>query len=90
MVLEEQINMNLDPEDQWILHVDGSSNSSRSGAGIILIGPKDDVVEYVLRFEFLATNNEAEYEALIARLRLTKGVTAQYLKIFSDSQLMMG
>nr|XP_010909350.1 uncharacterized protein LOC105035479 [Elaeis guineensis] len=47
-VLEEQINMNLDLEDQWILHVDGSSNSSGSGVGVILTGSEGDVAEYAL------------------------------------------
>ncbi|XP_073108374.1 uncharacterized protein [Elaeis guineensis] len=89
VVLEEQINMDLDPEDQWILHVDGSFNSSESGAGIILTGSEGDVVEYALRFEFPATNNKVEYEALIAGLRLTKDVRAKHLKVFSDSQLIM-
>ena len=48
------------------------------------------MVEYALRFEFSATNSEVEYEALIVRLRLAKDVRAKHLKVFSDSQLMMG
>ena len=66
--------MNFDPQDQWILHVDGFSNSSGLGAGIILTGSEDDVAEYALRYQFSATNNEVEYEALIVGLRLAKDV----------------
>ena len=55
----------------------------------MLIGPKGDVAEYALRFEFSATNNKAKYEALIIELGLAKDVRAKHLKIFSDSQLMM-
>ena len=38
-----------------------------------------------LRFGFKASNNEAEYEALIMRLHLTKELQARNAKIYSDS-----
>ena len=38
--------------DVWELHVDGSSNSTGSRAGLILSGPDGTIAEYVLRFEF--------------------------------------
>ena len=40
----------------------------------MLVGPHDAKVLYALKFGFKAGNNEAEYEALIARLKLTKDV----------------
>ncbi|KAL5540936.1 hypothetical protein UlMin_044912 [Ulmus minor] len=42
-----------------------------------------------LRFRFKATNNQAEYEALLAGLRLAKEVSARHLLIYSDSQLIV-
>ncbi|XP_020218740.1 uncharacterized protein LOC109801971 [Cajanus cajan] len=54
----------------WTLHVDGSSNLQGSGAGIILEGPGKVVIEQSLRFDFKTSNNQAEYEALLAGLRL--------------------
>jgi hypothetical protein len=54
----------------WILSVDGSSNSKGSGAGIIIERSTGTVIEQCLKFEFKASNNQAEYEALIAGLRL--------------------
>ena len=42
-----------------------------------------------LRFGFKASNNEAEYEALIARLKLGKEMKVESLEIFSDSQLIV-
>ena len=39
-------------------------------------GPNDIMLEYSLKFDFKATNNQAEYEALLARLRLAKEVGA--------------
>nr|GEW83758.1 reverse transcriptase domain-containing protein [Tanacetum cinerariifolium] len=56
----------------WILFTDGSSCTDGSGAGLILTNPKGMEFTYALRFRFDATNNEAEYEALIAGLRIAK------------------
>ena len=55
MVLKEQINMDPDPEDQWIFHVDGSFNSSGLGAKVILTESKGDMAKYALWFKFSAT-----------------------------------
>ena len=55
---------------QWKLHVDGSSNTHGSGAGIVITTPEGDTVECAMRFDFKATNNQAEYEALLAGLRV--------------------
>ncbi|PON44644.1 Ribonuclease H, partial [Parasponia andersonii] len=59
-----------DTSKLWRLYVDGSSNENRAGAGIVLISPKGHNIHYALRFKFPALNNEAEYEALIAGLKL--------------------
>ncbi|XP_077227051.1 uncharacterized protein LOC143860348 [Tasmannia lanceolata] len=42
-------------EPLWEVYVDGSSNKSGSGAGLVLIGPDDFVLNYALRFGFLRT-----------------------------------
>ena len=52
----------------WILSVDGASNSKGSGAGIIIESSTGTVVEQRHKFEFKASNNQAEYKALIAGL----------------------
>ncbi|GJY00243.1 reverse transcriptase domain-containing protein [Tanacetum coccineum] len=44
---------------------------------------------YALRFEFKMTNNEAEYEAFLAGLRIAKEMEIKNLEIFADSQLMV-
>ncbi|CAL9030031.1 unnamed protein product, partial [Prunus brigantina] len=78
------------PEDPtWLLHVDGASNRHGGGAGIVLSAPDGTEVEYALRFQFNATNNEAEYEALIAGLRLAHDLGAQALRAHSDSLLIV-
>ncbi|GJV44039.1 reverse transcriptase domain-containing protein [Tanacetum coccineum] len=57
---------------RWTLFTDGSSCVDGCGAGVILTDPKGVEFTYALRFQFEATNNEAEYEALIAGLRITE------------------
>ncbi|KAI5345966.1 hypothetical protein L3X38_013843 [Prunus dulcis] len=73
----------------WTLFVDGSSNAQGCGAGLVLVSPDKVALEYALRFNFQASNNEAEYEALLAGLRLAKEMDARQIQIFSDSQLMV-
>ena len=46
-------------------------------------------VEYALRFEFQASNNEAEYEALIVGLNIVHSMEANQLEVCSDSQLVV-
>ena len=65
--------------------MDGSSNDGGSEAGLILISPEGHQMHCALRFEFKASNNEAEYEALIVGLKLTKEMKVESLEIFSNS-----
>ncbi|GJV61547.1 reverse transcriptase domain-containing protein [Tanacetum coccineum] len=58
--------------EPWLLFTDGSSYANDSGAGLILTNPEGAEFTYALRFRFEATNNEAEYEALIAGLRIAE------------------
>ncbi|KAM1985525.1 hypothetical protein ACFX16_013686 [Malus domestica] len=46
-------------------------------------------MKYALRFKFKASNNEAEYEALLAGLHLAKHLGVKRIDIFSDSQLVV-
>ena len=55
----------------WKVSVDGAANAQGSGAGLILTSPEGIDIEYALRFGFKASNNEVEYEAVIAGLNLT-------------------
>ena len=52
--------------------MDGSSNRQAGRAGVVLHSPKGDEIECMVRLDFLTTNNEAEYEALIVGLDLAK------------------
>ncbi|GJY49061.1 reverse transcriptase domain-containing protein [Tanacetum coccineum] len=64
------------PQEAWTLFTDGS------GAGLILTSPDRTEFTYALRFQFTASNNEAEYEALLAGLRIAAqmGVLVEVLQ----------
>nr|GFC48224.1 reverse transcriptase domain-containing protein [Tanacetum cinerariifolium] len=67
------------------LFIDGSSCLEGSGAGLILTNPEGIEFIYALRFEFVASNNEAEYEALIAGLHIAEQMGVQKLEAKIDS-----
>ncbi|XP_059664191.1 uncharacterized protein LOC132309960 [Cornus florida] len=73
----------------WKLFVDGSSNQMGAGIGIKLQMPEGTALSQALRLEFRATNNEAEYEALLAGIKLAKELKVRNLNVFSDSQLIV-
>ncbi|GKA69462.1 reverse transcriptase domain-containing protein [Tanacetum coccineum] len=72
----------------WILFTDGSSCIDGSGAGLILTNPKEMEFTYALRFRFDATNNKAEYKALIAGLRIAEQMGVKNLQANVDSRLV--
>ena len=75
-------------QEAWVLFTDGSSYAEGSGAGLILTSPDGAESTYALRFEFIATNNEAEYEALLAGLRIATQMGVRNLEANVDSRLV--
>ncbi|GJV72356.1 reverse transcriptase domain-containing protein [Tanacetum coccineum] len=73
---------------RWTLFTDESSCVDGCGAGVILTDPKGVEFTYALRIQFEATNNEAEYEALIAGLRIAEKIDVQNLEVNVDSKLV--
>lgn len=57
---------------EWILYTDGASNKKGAGAGLVLISPDKEEYTHALRLNFEASNNGAEYEALLAGLRIAR------------------
>ncbi|KAL0367042.1 UNVERIFIED_CONTAM: Ribonuclease HI [Sesamum radiatum] len=72
----------------WPLHADGSSTLTGSRAGVVLTSPKGDELEYALHFDFKASNNKAEYEALIVAIKIALDTGAEDLIAYTDSQLV--
>ena len=73
----------------WKLSVDGASNAQGSGAGLILTSSEGIDIEYALRFGFHASNNEAEYEAVIVGLNLSHSLEVDQLEVYNNSQLVV-
>ena len=55
----------------------------------MLISPENHRISSALRFTFKASNNEAEYEALLVGLRLAKELQVDSLMVYSDSKLVV-
>ncbi|KAL4306312.1 hypothetical protein AHAS_Ahas16G0165700 [Arachis hypogaea] len=88
MKLGQPSNHSLEIPTEWNLYVDDSLNKTGSGAGVIIESDQGIQIELSLKFGFPASNNQAEYEALLAGLKLAKEVGAQKLIISSDSQVV--
>ncbi|XP_016168998.1 uncharacterized protein LOC107611602 [Arachis ipaensis] len=73
---------------RWRLHMDGASNQTSGGAGIILESPAGVIYEQSIKSEFIVSNNQAEYEALLGGLILAREVRATKLEVCSDSQVV--
>jgi len=63
--------------------------SEGSGAELIVVWPEGHVYEHALKFLFKASNNEAEYKALLAGMDLYYALRVEHLCAFSDSELIM-
>jgi hypothetical protein len=56
--------------EYWTIDFDGSIQLQGAGAGILVTSPKGETFKYVLQMHFPASNNAAEYEALLHGLRI--------------------
>jgi ribonuclease HI len=74
--------------ETWIMYFDGSVMKEGAGVGLIFISPQGVRMEYMVRLHFPASNNAAEYEALINSLRIAVEIGIKHLKIRGDSELV--
>ena len=65
--------------------MDRSSTKKVGGARVVLISLEGETLKYAVRLQFPATNNEAEYKALLTRLSLAKTLRAKSLIVQADS-----
>ncbi|GJR98356.1 reverse transcriptase domain-containing protein [Tanacetum coccineum] len=77
-----------DDTETWTLFTNGASSPKGSGAGLVLIGPSGIEYTYALRPTFLSTNNKAEYEALLAGLRIAREMNISNIEVKVDSKLV--
>ena len=73
----------------WRVFVDGALSAMGAGAGIVIITPERIRLEHSFRLGFKASNNEAEYEAFIAGLKIALDLGAQNVEVYSDSRLVV-
>ena len=73
----------------WEVYVDEASNQKGSGIGLVLMSPEKAIIEKYLRLDFSATNNEAEYEALLIGMAMVQRMGGKSIKLFSDSRLVV-
>jgi hypothetical protein len=65
----------------WIMYLDGSVMNEGAGVGLVFISPLGECMEYLVRLHFPASNNAAEYEALINSLQIAVELEIKHLEI---------
>ena len=73
----------------WTMYFDGSVMKIGAGAGILFISPLGVHIRYMIRLHFPASNNMAEYEALLSGLRIAIELGVKRLDVRGDSQLVI-
>ena len=73
----------------WTLFFDGSSCGVGSGIGIVLVSPQGATFEFSFSIEASATNNQAEYQAILKGIRLLQVIRADAVDVFGDSMLVI-
>jgi ribonuclease HI len=73
----------------WTMYFDGASTKDSAGAGVVLISPSKKTISLSFKLNFRATNNIAEYEALLLGLNSTKEMGIKGLKVFRDADLII-
>jgi ribonuclease HI len=73
----------------WTLYFDGSVMRTGAGAGLLFVSPLGEHMRYAIRLHFPASNNMAEYEALLCGLRIAIETGIKRLDVRGDSQLVI-
>ncbi|KAL6313355.1 hypothetical protein AAG906_001066 [Vitis piasezkii] len=76
-------------EQWWTLHVDGASRVSGSGVRLILQSLTRELMKQAICLSFFASNNEVEYEVVLAELDLALMLAATKLEIRNNFQLII-
>ncbi|XP_071714973.1 uncharacterized protein [Rutidosis leptorrhynchoides] len=87
-VINERTALKPVVDEIWDLFTDGASCAEGACAGLVLASPSGEKHTYALCFNFDVTNNEAEYEALLAGLNIARKMNITKLRAFTDSQLV--
>ena len=74
----------------WKVYVDGEVNQRGSGVGLVLVSLEQITIEKSLKLGFSATNNKAEYEALLEGMSMVQRMGGKTVKMFLDLRLVVG
>ena len=72
------------------MYIDGATNQRGSEVGLVLVSPEKLTIKKSLRLGFSATNNKAEYEALLEGMSMVQRMGGKTVKMFSDLRLVVG
>jgi ribonuclease HI len=75
--------------EHWIMYFDDALNLEGAGVGILLISPQGEHLKYVLQIHYKASNNGAEYEALIHGLHIAVSLSIKRLLAFGNSKVII-
>ena len=67
--------------ERWTIQTNNSSAQKRDGVGVVITAPDGKILKYGVQLKFPATNNEAEYEGILTRLRLKKALGVKNLLV---------
>ena len=73
----------------WKMFFDGASSREGAGAGVVFVPPAQETISLAYKLEFEATNNVAEYEALVLGLRAAREMGIQEVAVFGDAELVV-
>ena len=76
-------------DELWRMNFDGAYSRVGKEVGIFITSPKGKVFNFAFRLEFEATNNVAEYEALLLGIEIPKDMGIKLLSIKGDSDLIV-
>ena len=76
-------------DEIWKMNFDGCHSRYGKGAGFVINSPGGQVFNFSFRLEFEATNNVAEYEALLLGLEIAKDMGIKMLNIRGNSDLII-
>ena len=71
------------------MYFDGALNQNEKGIEIVLLSPEGVEIPKAFKVGFAATNNEMEYEALLAGLREAMNLEVKKLRVLGDSKVVI-
>jgi hypothetical protein len=73
----------------WKIFFDGAYSKEGFGVGVVFVSPTQETTSLSYKLEFEATNNVAEYEALVLELRVANDKGIEEISMFGDVELII-